>query len=258
MARSLRVVRGFVGALVALVLSIAPATAALANGQLGGGADGVRDERTDNDNQTIGVEAEQEREDDEPGEGGDSESDETDGVQPVSSPAGNAGFSAIEPAARPHPLSVIYEQPCGEWIWFEFDYTTWDIVLWIPPKCVQPLTCGSERIDDHFFGRISGGSELTGVYGAFLTAIVEGTIEGAGGGVADVDVDLTNEAILGSLGEPPSPTSLAAFRWCRHDDGTFERDDPLWGIDFRWDTTIEDEYPIPAILARLQSRPSRY
>ena len=159
-------------------------------------------------------------------------------------------FGADRPAGRTHPLTGVYPLPCAEWIWAEIDPVTLGLLIYVPPKCAAPLTCGAERIDDLFFGRISGTGELTGTYGAFLTEVVRGFVA-AGGGVTDVDLGATNQSILGVLGEPPVRHAVPTFRWCRHEDGTFERADPTWGVDFRWDTTIQDEYPVVTVLAGL-------
>lgn len=160
-------------------------------------------------------------------------------------------FEADRPADRPHPLEGVYPLPCAKWTWFEVDLVTMEVVFLVHPKCLAPLTCGTERIDDPFFGRISGTGELTGTYGDYLADLVDGVIAESGGGVTDVDIGTTNESILGALGEAPAASALATFRWCRHEDGSFERADPTWGVDFRWDTTIEDEYPVITVVAGL-------
>ena len=69
---------------------------------------------------------------------------------------------------------------------------TFGIIEYDPPKCVEPLVCGAERIDDIYGGLVSG-PESTGTYAEYLelhvnametianvTAVVGGVLLAAG------------------------------------------------------------------------------
>lgn len=168
-----------------------------------------------------------------------------DEVLPISE-----SFIAQAIAERSHPLTSSGPPPCGEYLYFEID-AAYNLIIWSPPKCVEVLTCGSERVDDVYFGRISGTSALTGAYAGYLNEVV-GTTASTPGGVTDVDVDATNTSLLASgLGDAPEPLALATFRWCRNAAGEFERSDPVWAASFSWDTTFDAEYNRDEILAGL-------
>ena len=130
-----------------------------------------------------------------------------------------------------------------------------DGVYELHTRCGARVTCGAERIDDLYSGRLEVGAAY-GSYAEYLTQVVTGAIS-TPTAVFDIDVDATSTSILGAgLGPEPDPLAMAVFYWCRDvDTGEFYTGPGAdFGVRFGWDTTVADEYPMGAARGRLFDR----